>query len=386
MKELAFIATAYIVKYDGISVYTENLLLELLEEIKKENLEYKIDIYVGKEALSLLLERISKNDLMNDNIKLIPINDKNFLTKILDLNIQLLKNKYDLIFMTNFMPTIFLKNTVKVIHDFSVNNFPELFSKNYLRYHDLLLWYAKRFDKAIGYISKTTLEDLDKFHNINENNNKLVYLPNGIPFKVKDFPRPEDEDANKKYENKDLNFLVVGRINKHKGFDRILDFCKYFDTEERIEYFNSITINIVGKQTEETKKLFQDLSLKNIKLVFHGFLNDPQLNDLYIKSHFCLFLSRNEGYGIPLVEALWFKCIPIISNIPIFNELMGDEYIKFGKESGYTKAISDFVFDIFKNEEYRSKQKVLLEQIVKKEAVGYNDSAKNLINYINERK
>ena len=383
MKKIAFVATGYIVKYDGISVYTENLLLEFLKEIKETDKNYKVDIYTGNSALSLLTKRISGENLLNTNINIIEVNDKNFFYKIADLNIKLIKNgTYDLVFMTNFMPTIFLKNTMKVIHDFSVNNFPELYSKNYLKYHDALLWYAKRFDKAIAYISIATLKDLDKFHNINSENKNLVYLPNGIPFKVKNFKRPTEENTQLKYKNKNLEFLVVGRINKHKGFDRILEFCKYFDNSQNIEYFDSVTLNIVGKQTHETTQLFKDMKLKNINLVFHGFLNDEELNNLYTKSHYCLFLSRNEGYGIPLVEAMWFKSMPIISNIPIFNEIMGDQYPKFNEETGYTKAISQFVLKNFKDIEYSKMQKDILESIVNNESSGYKNSSKNLIKYI----
>ena len=383
MKKIAFVATSYIVKYDGISVYTENLLLELLKEIEKENRKYELDIYTGKSAIDLLSERISKVELLNNKINLISINDKNFLTKITDLNIKLIKkSKYDLIFMPNFMPTMFLSNTLKVIHDFSVNNFPELYSNNYLKYHNALLWYGKKFDKGIGYISNTTKFDLNKFHNINEKNTQLIHLPNGIPFKVRNFERPNDNDVLLKYKNTNLELLVVGRINKHKGFDRILEFCQYFDNNKENEFFDSITLNIVGKQTEETTKLFKDLNLKKINLVFHGFLNDEELNTLYIKSDFCLFLSRNEGYGLPLLEAMWFKSIPIISNISIFNEIMGEDYPKFDDKTAYKESISSFILKIYKDEEYRNKQKKILEEIVKKESNGYNISAKNLINYI----
>ena len=287
--------------------------------------------------------------------------------------------------MSNFMPTLLLPSkTLKVIHDFSVNNFSELYSKGYLIYHNMLLRYAKYFDHAIGYISNTTLADLDKFHGINNSNKRLVYLPNGIPFKVRNYDRPTDESSLEKYKQKDLSFLVVGRINKHKGFDRILEFCKYFDKDESIKNFNSITLNIVGKQTDETKQIFKDLELQNIKLVFHGFLNDEQLNPFYMNSHFCIFLSRNEGYGLPLVESMWFKSIPIISNIPIFDELMTDKYPKFDDKSNYTSSIVSFVTRIFNDEKYLKDQKEFIETIVLKEQSAYELSARNLLKFIKE--
>lgn len=384
MKKIAFVATAYIKNYDGISVYTENLLLEFLKQIQDENIS--VDIYTGSSVIELLKNRISKENLLNEKISIKSVNDSKFISKILDLNFQLIKNaKYDLIFMSNFMPTIFLPSkTLKVIHDFSVNNFSELYSKGYLKYHNMLLSYAKYFDHAIGYISNTTLADLNKFHKINPSNKKLLHLQNGIPFKVKNYERPSDEQSLEKYKKRDLSFLVVGRINKHKGFDRILEFCKYFDKTENINSFDSVTLNIVGKQTDETTQIFKDLNLQNIKLVFHGFLSDEDLNPLYIKSHFCLFLSRNEGYGIPLVEAMWFKSIPIISNIPIFDEIMTNEYPKFDDKTNYTSSIVEFVNKIFDDNTYLQKQKEFIETIVLNEQTGYEKAAKNLHKFVEE--
>ena len=382
MKKIAFVATAYIKNYDGISVYTENLLLEFLKQIQEKDIS--VDIYTGSSVIELLKNRISKENLLNNKINIKSVNDSKFISKILDLNFQLIKNaKYDLIFMSNFMPTVFLASkTLKVIHDFSVNNFSELYSKGYLKYHNMLLTYAKYFDHAIGYISNTTLADLNKFHKINPSNKKLLHLQNGIPFKVKNYERPSDEQSLEKYKKRDLSFLVVGRINKHKGFDRILEFCKYFDKTENINSFDSVTLNIVGKQTDETTQIFKDLNLQNIKLVFHGFLSDEDLNPLYIKSHFCLFLSRNEGYGIPLVEAMWFKSIPIISNIPIFDEIMTNEYPKFDDKTNYTSSIVEFVNKIFDDITYLKKQKEFIETIVLNEQTGYEKAAKNLVKFI----
>lgn len=384
MKKIAFVATGYILKYDGISVYTENLLLEFLKIID-ENKNLHIDIYIGKSVYQLLKERIFKENITNPNMRIIEVKDNSFISKIMDLNFKLIKNgKYNLIFMSNFMPTLFLPSkTIKVIHDFSVNHFSELYSKNYLKYHNFLLWYAKYFDYAIGYISNTTLADMQTFHGINPNNKSLLYLPNGIPFKVRNFNRPNIDIVNEKYKNRDIQLLVVGRINKHKGFDRILELCKYLDDNySSLNHFKSITLNIVGKQTNETEDIFKNLNLKNIVLKFHGFLYDNELNDLYIKSHFSLFLSRNEGYGIPLVEAMWFNTIPIISDIPIFNEIMGNEYPKFSDKTGYTNKIADFIINIFQDEKFKKLQQDKIEEIVKKESNGYKKAAYNLLDFI----
>jgi len=387
LKTLAFVATAYIPKYDGISVYTENILRELLLSEKVQNQELFVDIYIGENVLELLSERLKDSNIKQENVRFIPVTTSNFYKKILDLTMQLRKHTpYDLVFMTNFMPTVFLGlKTVKVLHDLSINHYPDLYPSYYKYYHDFLIRHAKTFDDAIGYISKTTLADMERFYNINEQNKKLLYVPNGIPFKVKRYTRPEVSEIEKKYDLQELDLLVVGRINKHKGFDRILEFCKYYDmASNQTKSFEKITLHFVGKQTSETEGMLQDLHLQNIQLVFHGFLDDEGLNTLYKKSHFCFFLSRNEGYGLPLIEALWFRCIPIISDIPIFNEIMGSSYPKFNDTTGYTKAIVNFIDDIFLSVSYRKNIADEIEKIVMKERNGYKLAATNLLAYIDK--
>ena len=60
-KKIAFVATSYIKNYDGVSVYTENLLLEFLKQI--QNQDIVVDIYTGSSVLELLVNRISEENL-----------------------------------------------------------------------------------------------------------------------------------------------------------------------------------------------------------------------------------------------------------------------------------------------------------------------------------
>lgn len=379
---LAFVATAYIRKYDGISVYTENLLQELLKHEYVKSGEVFIDIFIGKDVVELLQKRIYIPEIYN--ITFIAVDDTSKIKKIIDLTQKLRSHgKYDLIFMTNFMPTVWMPaKTVKVIHDFSVNLFSELYSKKYKIYHDFLLFYAKYFDYAIGYISEATKKDLMRFFHINNGNKQLVYLPNGIPFKVKNHERPHPDIVEKKFAGSTLELLVVGRINRHKGFDRILTFCSYFDKKlQTMPRYEKVILNIVGKQTKETENIFESLQLKNIDIVFHGFVDDDGLNQMYMKSHFCFFLSRNEGYGLPLLEAMWFRCFPLVSNIPIFKEILGDEIIKFDDMSGYEEAIEQRIFKLCDSAEARKNYEHALEVIIEREKNGYGLAANNLVEF-----
>ena len=81
---------------------------------------------------------------------------------------------------------------------------------------------------------------------------------------------------------------------------------------------------------------------------------------------------------------MWFKSIPIISNISIFNELMTDKYPKFDEKTNYTSSIVSFVNKIFNDEKYLKEQKEFIETIVLKEQAAYEMAATNLVKFIEE--
>ncbi len=387
MIKLAFVSTSYITKYDGVSVYTENLLQEIINKINEVKKGIQIDVYVQESSYSLLKERIKFPDDIENfaKINFIPVSGKFFPLRLLNLTRYLYKNgKYDVVYMSNPMPIILAPGKkIKTIHDFSFKVAPEFYSLFAKIYSDFLRKISIKFDDALGYISETTKKDFEKFYGITEKEKNFIYLPNGIPFKVLKQKRPSLEEVESKFKNKNLKIVVVGRINRHKGFDRVLQFVKYADKKiEEDNYFSSIEINMVGKETSETKEILQNYKPSNIKLNFLGFLTDEELNKLYKESQFCFFLSRNEGYGLPLVESLWLRTIPILSDIPIFREIMGNEFPLFSDKTGYDKNIYSFIKDIFENKEYRKEILNHIDKVVEKEKKGYKIAAENLLKYI----
>ncbi len=382
MYKLAFIATGYIVEYDGVSVFIENIVHKLLKDPLVKDGLLEIDIYLSQSAFALFEERLLPKE--QKNIKLISIKDSNPISRISQTQIKVLRKKYDVVFMPNPMPLFLSRGRrVKVIHDLTIKQTPELFSPKFHKYIDFLIWYMYKFDDAIGYISKQTKDDISTHYHVDESKTKMLYFPNGIPFKVQNHPRPNIEDVYKKYDSDELELVVVGRINRSKGFDRIIKFLKYFDTKlAKQNHFKRVVLHIVGKQTPETATIFQESHLEHIELDFCGFVDDKKLNNLYLNSHFCFFLSRNEGYGLPLVESMWLGTIPILSDIPIFSEILGKKYPKFNEQTGYEDSILSFINQIFDDKNYMHEIFDMLENSVEHEKTGYQKSAQNLISYI----
>ena len=56
-------------------------------------------------------------------------------------------------------------------------------------------------------------------------------------------------------------------------------------------------------------------------------ISNQQLDELYTKSQFLLFPSLDEGFGLPVLEALLHRCIVISNNIPTSHEIDVDNDI-----------------------------------------------------------
>jgi glycosyltransferase involved in cell wall biosynthesis len=60
-----------------------------------------------------------------------------------------------------------------------------------------------------------------------------------------------------------------------------------------------------------------------------GFVREGELRYLYENAKGLIFASRNEGFGIPLIDAAEFGCPVLCSDIPVFREVMGEGAVYF---------------------------------------------------------
>lgn len=109
-----------------------------------------------------------------------------------------------------------------------------------------------------------------------------------------------------------LSFCYVGRLERQKGVERIIEAFLMLSTAEqsRID-----TIHFVGSGAEEDDfKLLAQKSKLNFQ--FHGFLPRKEVHEIYKLSHvFLMPTTASEGFPKVIAEAINFKCIPVVSEI-----------------------------------------------------------------------
>jgi len=83
---------------------------------------------------------------------------------------------------------------------------------------------------------------------------------------------------------------------------------------------------------ERLRRLFES-EIKVGRLVLLNHLTDSELAFLYQKAHAFVFPSLSEGFGLPGLEAMSLGTSLVASDIPVFHEILDDQYISFDPEN-----------------------------------------------------
>ena len=113
--------------------------------------------------------------------------------------------------------------------------------------------------------------------------------------------------------------LVVGRLNVRKNLEIALQGALLSKTIRP-----QLPVIVVGEPSGRVSELPFAVTeaMSNGTIKFTGFISDQQLAWLYSRARLFLFLSLDEGFGIPNLEALSFGTPVLASDIPVFREIL----------------------------------------------------------------
>jgi len=101
--------------------------------------------------------------------------------------------------------------------------------------------------------------------------------------------------------------LAVGRLDKQKGFDTLIEVYSKIDTNWKLYIAGD------GKERENLENLIKKLNLKN-KVILLGRVKD--IFKWYKKASIFVLSSKREGFGNVLIEAMAFKCAVVSFDCP----------------------------------------------------------------------
>lgn len=123
-------------------------------------------------------------------------------------------------------------------------------------------------------------------------------------------------------------------------------------------------IYIIGKGENKIKNKIKKIIKKEglqKKVILKGFLNDQQLKNYFKKSKLFILPSREEGFGIVILQAMQFGLDIVVWNLPILKDLFSDS-LHFINRFKYNKY-ADKVIKLLKKPSLKKRKykKILLK-------------------------
>ncbi len=314
---------ARLIQETGVGRYIRNLL-RYLSEIDDQN-EYLIflppKVY---DSFSLPNERWQK--------RLVSVHWHTLREQII-LPLIFKREKLDLLHVPYFtIPLLYPGKVIVTIHDITILHFRTgksttlpypLYFLKWLAYQIILTLGVKKASSIIT-VSESVKQDIQNYLKVAEE--KIVVTYEGIDpvfEKMTPIPSPVTYDY----------FLYVGNVYPHKQAEFLLESYANFLNIQRSKGIKNIPkLIFVGKNDffyEKLHHLVDERSLSEY-IVFRDRVTDAELCGLYQHAIALVFPSLSEGFGLPSLEALSQHCQLLVSDIPVFHELLENKanYIK----------------------------------------------------------
>ncbi|MBS1773382.1 MAG: glycosyltransferase family 4 protein [Bacteroidetes bacterium] len=219
--------------------------------------------------------------------------------------------------------------SVVTIHDLIFERYPEQYNKiDTAIYRKKFRYAAEHADKVIA-ISKQTKDDIIQFYNIPENKIEICYQGCN-PIFEKEVSQAERQRIKIKYNLPEKYFLYVGSVIERKN---LLTICKGLNELRNTlqiplvvigtggEYMNTVK-EYITKHNLSTQVIF--LSENPVANTDNDFKTAADFPAIYQSALAMIYPSIFEGFGIPVLEALWSKIPVITSNLSCMPETGGD--------------------------------------------------------------
>lgn len=195
--------------------------------------------------------------------------------------------------------------SVVTIHDLIFLRYPELYNPIDRKiYENKFRFACSNADRIIA-ISDQTKQDIISYFGTNEDKIEVIYQSCDEKFQMEVSLEKKQEIA-KKYQLPDKYLLYVGTIEKRKNLLSVVKAIHHGKID--------VPLIVVGKKTNyfnEVSDFIQDNLIENI--IFLQGVPNEDLPAIYQMAQMFIYPSVFEGFGIPILEALFSK-IPVITS------------------------------------------------------------------------
>jgi glycosyltransferase involved in cell wall biosynthesis len=336
-------ATTIIEKKDGLSQYIISLLDNLPEEtFELFDLSVLIHTNVNRKELWDVLKK-RKFEVVKAAIA--PIGPKREWDMFWFFKQH--KGKFDLFHSTSNQYPLCIKNGIATVHDITFKKY--LDSKWWTfniakRFLNLIIKNALYKSAAIIAVSKYTKQNLVNNYKLNNAiSDKISVIYEGWEHLKTNAAEKEAGDGLPAFSN---YLFYVGTTRLHKNMKNLL---QAFNIASK-KLPAAIKLVITGNETyldQTGKAVVAEINAVEERIFFTGFVSGFVLEHLFKNADAFIFPSLSEGFGIPVLEAFYFKKPLLCSNTTSLPEIAGEaaQYFDPADPNDISNSILKFYAD-----------------------------------------
>lgn len=281
-----------------------NYSRSLIENLANQFPENKYFVYAAKVKFSKQIDSFFRNRIELKK----PLNGS-FLWRSFTILKDLVKDEIQIYHgLSHEIPLAIQHTRIKsivTIHDLIFLRFPKYYS---FIDRKLYKWKSesacKRANKIIA-ISEKTKADIVEFYRINPNKIEVIYQSCDDSFKTI-FNLSTLNRIKLTYALPDKYILIVGTIEERKNLKLIIQALKNVDEDYKLV--------VIGKQTSYFKIVENEIEKLELRkrVLFLSNIPFGDLPGIYQMANLFVYPSFYEGFGIPIIEAL-YSGVPVIA-------------------------------------------------------------------------
>lgn len=203
---------------------------------------------------------------------------------------------------------------IVTIHDLIFMRYPEYYSFFDRKIH---LWKFKKAAQTadcIIAISEQTKQDILKYLKVDASKIRVVYQGCHESFKKKK-SYAELQEIKERYQLPDKFLLNVGTVEPRKNISNVI---------KALEGRADIPLVIVGRRTAYAERIEKEALKRKVNIRFLKVDTMEDLAGIYQLAMVFIYPSVFEGFGIPVIEALYSGTATITSNVSSLPEAGGE--------------------------------------------------------------
>jgi glycosyltransferase involved in cell wall biosynthesis len=231
--------------------------------------------------------------------------------------------------------------SMPVIHDLNFFHYPEFVPWHVRKYY---FHFFPRFIKKasrIATVSNFTKQDIMSRFNIDSDKIDVVY--NGVGEELRPLDKEEQNKVRLEFSDGCPYFLFIGLIHPRKNLANLI---KAFDGFKQAVNSN-VKFLVVGSKkwwTPELQRTYENAKFKD-EIFFTGRVSYKNLRLITASAMALVYASFFEGFGIPLLEAMYCDVPIITSRVSSMPEVGGDAALYV--EPASVESIKEAMLKIF---------------------------------------